>query len=1007
MDEFTKNSVNFMGTSITSPDEEHVTEPNEPQAMRTPPSGVSWNLPIESGPGHTTFIPAGALTSVDVNYEQGLSSNALPPMDLKAVSSSTEHTREPSPVESTTKDRSSILFQSSPSSRDVYFDQSTRLHSPSNYQSPTEQTGPDSWALPQSSPTDVSRTGVLGGSNTGLPARATIEETSATAREAGQSLFGSQGNLNDEVKSPPRSPFASNNGKQLDTITECSPEESPLQRKRAAVSPTGSPEPRLRYRRLSISSASARKQVAPSSSHAEVAETFISTDDIIARLSWPAVDDESHSVDLERSRSRSRNTDQIPRGRVSNTSTPGVGLVKHRENEHRSPSGASVGSVESIAAIIRTPDQARSMSGLSQRSSGTPPLRRTDRSMSGDLRLANKRSGANSLAKSLQAETDEEIEAGLGKDMDVDSDFGVTTSLPPPSLPPHPALPAIATVAIPSSSKYDPAKDKGKGRITDMTDVYVSVTNVFTLNLTNSPLRLILSQEGWGDVRGGSPISSPRPPSMRRRQSMQVLELEIKVDQLVSENRLLQDARSKAETGLNKAERKHDTLAEGIRTRDRFLSQKDSELTELRHLLEGLQNQVLHLTEANQEFLVTKAKSDEEYGQKYAELEALHADTYEERQRATRELDELRQQHAQLSTDMEKIVQHEISAIEGKNAELRQLRDELEGANEQVRMLQQQILASKQNDDLLVDRDVDYFDVQCQNLCGRVQQWVLRFSKFSDGRACYYASEVRIEKIVDRFENAMLDGSDVDGYLQDRVKRRDVFMSVAMTMISEYIFTRYLFGLDREHRSKLKALEKTLAEAGPMKAVSKWRATTLTLLSKRDAFRAQRAQDSEAVALEIYDTLAAFLPPPSPLVQQIQESLRHVVSSAVDLSIEMRTQRAQYMMLPTLTPEYDTNGDLARKVYFNASLMNERSGLTSSNEGLEAQQAVVRIVLFPPVVKKGDESGVGDEEIVVCPAQVLTAPGAKEKEVARVHSRAAERSALSLGGSDVGMGGMI
>lgn len=489
---------------------------------------------------------------------------------------------------------------------------------------------------------------------------------------------------------------------------------------------------------------------------------------------------------------------------------------------------------------------------------------------------------------------------------------------------------------------------------------------------------------------------------------MQVLDLENKVDQLVSENRLLQDAKFRAETGLDKAEHRHNTLTEAIETRDRFLTQKNSELSELRQILEGLQNQVSRLTEVNQELTVTKASLGEHHAERYSELEAQHGNIYEQWQQSTRELDDLRQQHKQLSAGMEEIVRHEISvAVEGKNVELRKLRDELEEAKEQVRILQQQILTSKKSDDLILDRDEDYFDVQCQKLCGHVQQWVLRFSKFSDGRACYLASEVMNEKIVDRFENAMLDGSDVDGYLQDRVKRRDVFMSVVMTMVSEYIFTRYLFGMDREHRHKLKALEKTLAEVGPMKAVHKWRATTLTLLSQRESFRAQRAQDTEAVVLEIYETLATFLPPPSHLVHQIQASLRNVVASAADLSIEMRTQRAQYMPLPPLQPEYDTHGDLARKVYFNASLMNERSGTTSSNEALEAQGAVVRIVLFPLVVKKGDDSGVGDEEIVVCPAQVLTAPGAKDKHVARVQSRAAERSAVSLGGSDAGMGGMI
>jgi hypothetical protein len=135
----------------------------------------------------------------------------------------------------------------------------------------------------------------------------------------------------------------------------------------------------------------------------------------------------------------------------------------------------------------------------------------------------------------------------------------------------------------------------------------------------------------------------------------------------------------------------------------------------------------------------------------------------------------------------------------------------------------------------------------------------------------------------------------------------------------------------------------------------------------------------------------------------------------VDLSIEMRTQRAEYMMLPPLRPEYDNNGDLVRKVYFNALTMNERSGdVGVSNEDLEDQQAVVRIVLFPLVVKKGDQTGAGEEEIVVCPAQVLIAKPAREKQVARVVSgdRMAVDAPLPTTSaqsmySTVDMGGMI
>ena len=71
--------------------------------------------------------------------------------------------------------------------------------------------------------------------------------------------------------------------------------------------------------------------------------------------------------------------------------------------------------------------------------------------------------------------------------------------------------------------------------------------------------------------------------------------------------------------------------------------------------------------------------------------------------------------------------------------------------------------------------------------------------------------------------------------------------------------------------------------------------------------------------------------------------------------------------------------------------MNERSGAYSSNEELDADKAVVKLVLFPPVVKKGDSFGEGAEEIVVCPAQVLVHnDGGKGKKVVRVMSGAME-----------------
>ncbi|QMW35550.1 hypothetical protein G4B84_011041 [Aspergillus flavus NRRL3357] len=593
-----------------------------------------------------------------------------------------------------------------------------------------------------------------------------------------------------------------------------------------------------------------------------------------------------------------------------------------RSIDHESPTGA-IQTPERGVPILR-PSSMGSIKSVhsahSQRS-----LRRMDRSASGDLRTASQaQTGARQSSRSPQ----------------------------PPPVEPPPSDFNIEHIA--SSSSYDPVTDKGKRPLRDMADVY----------------------EGWGETPN-SPRSPSRPPSIRHRRSMQHLqELETRLDQLVSENRLLVAAREAAEDKLRNASVARRKSDHALNERAADLRDREAEVEQLKNSVEWLQKEVSRLTEENEGLTVANSNITVAHA---AEIQTIRASS-------NRELDDLRLQNQQLSSEMQDRVRKEIdAALSQKNMELRRLREDLESARDKVKELQQQIAASMQ-DSVLVFRDEDYFDAACQKLCGHVQQWVLRFSKHSDLRRCRKLDDIQDEKIADRFENAILDGSDADVYLSDRVRRRDVFMSVVMTMVWEFIFTRYLFGMDREQRQKLKSIEKQLGEVGPRGAVHRWRATTLSLLSKRPAFSRQRQNDTEAVALEIFETLSRLLPPPSNVEPQLLESLRKVLRVAVNLSIEMRTQLAEYIMLPPLQPEYDTNGDLARQVYFNASLMNERSGETTSNEELESQQAVVRVVLFPLVVKKGNDAGEGEDEVVVCPAQVLVARSPKDKKVTRMLS---------------------
>ncbi|EME42266.1 hypothetical protein DOTSEDRAFT_64116 [Dothistroma septosporum NZE10] len=473
---------------------------------------------------------------------------------------------------------------------------------------------------------------------------------------------------------------------------------------------------------------------------------------------------------------------------------------------------------------------------------------------------------------------------------------------------------------------------------------------------------------------------------------MHITDLESQLGQLAAENRALREAREYADQTNDTARHVNgQALQESLAARDQELQQKDHEISVIKAMLQPLQEEVARLTEMNGGLTEANRNLVDDTNGRYATLQAEHAHAHEQWQSAAQELDGMRSEHGRVTSGMKDIVEAEIAtALADKNAEILRLREQLDIAAEQIRALQVQIQSSKSSD-FLCQRDEDYFDGSCQKLCQHVQQWVLRFSKLSDNRICRLSTDLNDDKIEARLDNAVLDGSDVDKLLGERVRRRDVFMSVVMTMVWEYVFTRYLFGMDREQRQKLKALEKLLAEVGPPRAVSHWRATTLTLLSKRPTFDKQCTLDTEAVCHEIFGVLCSLLPPPSNSEQQLLTSLQKVIRIAVDLAIEMRTQRAEYIMLPPLQPEYDTNGDLVRKVHFNASLMNERSGFFSSNEELAAEQAVVKIVLFPLVVKKGDDYGEGEEEIVVCPAQVLVQnDGGKGKKIVRVMSGAME-----------------
>lgn len=412
-------------------------------------------------------------------------------------------------------------------------------------------------------------------------------------------------------------------------------------------------------------------------------------------------------------------------------------------------------------------------SSVASNQSGVLRRRSDNRSASGDLRAASRR--------------DDPQMSAAGASLDLATSKGA----PPPPLQQG------------QLEGYHPLKGNGKDRCQqDMSDNPIPVGDAARRNGHDASDAV---QDIWR--------SSPRPqgkahPTLRKWDSMQIIDLENRLEQVLSENRSLQDT-------LTLAESKPDLLSRELRARDSALHEKEVAIQNIRTSVQVLKQDLFNVTERNDELTVANRNLSEDTNGRYAVLQVEHDQTRRDWQLASRELEDLRQRYDSLAAGMETAVRQAVnSALAHKDVEIQALQTEMADAREQISLLQQQILASKQGDSFLQVRDEDHFDSACHRLCQHVQQWVLRFSKFSDTRACRMSSELRDEQLQKRLDNAILDGSDVDNYLSDRTKRRDVFTSVVMTMIWEFVFTRYLFGMDREQRSKLKGLEKTLVEVG-------------------------------------------------------------------------------------------------------------------------------------------------------------------------------------------------
>ena len=363
--------------------------------------------------------------AIHQNDEQGPSnylsrSGATLPISIEAMP-------ELAIISTTTKDRDSVLFKSSPMNQSQVAGSPVYSHPdddvPERTQRHREEQGwrdevKQAQRQEQQAATVLGSPPTLQGSTHPVGLKDHIPEIALVSSPASHepddrmlhsSIFGGPVGINSDVDIPVEERLASpsTQSRRLDPIAEHDMEESPLARKSRAISSRGSSRaPSTLSNRLVLTPDSTREHHQQSSLYpyaagtdrreedqsAERGKRLISTDDLISRLSWPSVDDKAETVDIERV--KSRDSQQHSSDQAANASALTPEVARNPPVDRQSPNDQCVEYRTNVNLSRRiTPEREffRPGSGLSQRSSGTPPLRRVDRRVSGDLRAANRR----------------------------------------------------------------------------------------------------------------------------------------------------------------------------------------------------------------------------------------------------------------------------------------------------------------------------------------------------------------------------------------------------------------------------------------------------------------------------------------------------------------------------------------------------------------------------------------------------------------------------------------
>ncbi|KAK0102461.1 hypothetical protein ONS95_006080 [Cadophora gregata] len=282
---------------------------------------------------------------------------------------------------------------------------------------------------------------------------------------------------------------------------------------------------------------------------------------------------------------------------------------------------------------------------------------------------------------------------------------------------------------------------------------------------------------------------------------------------------------------------------------------------------------------------------------------------------------------------------------------------EVRGKEEMVRLLQGQVrgLKSWVSSSSKVGEQVsdEVFGEEMRRLGNGLQNWVItHFRRVRiDTSKAPDSTLSSLEHLVPAYES-LASSSKIH-----------LIQSLVSQLLVTHVFSAYFIGLAPEQANELANVEKTLSNFGSAESMNQWRSTTLSILRKES----QKLQPSTtAVIDDIVSQVNNIMDGISDTkhTEGRDQALRSMIGSSIELSRQLRVQKAAYSIMMPRIVDY-------QKTMFDADSMEDIGG--EDEDSLSDRE--IKCVTFPGIVKAGDENGEKSHlRNVVAKIRVLCAP---------------------------------